>query len=143
MSSEREVMPIGTLQRTGVWFGCFLLSVALFSLFFGSAAVLVFRVAMIFALPVSLLFLPFVIGFKNAERERSIILLAAGALIGPVCLALWGLILQLRGGNLQMIWIGDGLDEGVLPASVYACIVGAVTAGCYVAALKVLHRLRS
>ncbi len=129
-----------TWQRIGLWSGCFLLSVSLFSLFFGSGAMVVFRVAMTFALPVSLLFLPFVVRLRDAEKNRSMILLAAGALLGPVCLAFWGLILQLRGGNAQMIWVGDGLDQGFASASICALIVGSLASGCYVCVLKALRR---
>ena len=130
-------------KRIGLWFGCFLLSVILFSIFLGrlGGAILVFRVTMIFALPVSFLYLPFVIALKDGEEGRTKILLIGGILIGPVCLALWGLTLQLRGGNPHMIWIGDGLDQGVASAAVCALIVGSMTSGCYVAALKALHRL--
>ena|ERR1035437_101727 len=87
------------LRRICLWFGSLMLSITLFSLFFYGYAILIFRITMIFAFPVWCLCLPFVIAFKDVEKRRPWILLLGGTLIGPASLALWCLILQLRGGD--------------------------------------------
>ena len=99
---------MNALVRIGLWLASLLVAVLLFcllaSLIFGGAdsIIPIFRVTMTFALPVGCLYLPFVIVLKKAEH-RSLILLS-GTLIGPVCIALWGLFLQLRGDDTRTIW---------------------------------------
>src|SRR5215469_8775817 len=95
---------MNALRRVGLSLGCLLFSVTLFSLLFillfGAGAVpFVFRVAIMVAIPVWCLYLPFVIALKGAEGWRIWIILLSGILIGPTSLALWGLTLQLRGGD--------------------------------------------
>jgi hypothetical protein len=142
---------MNTLRRIGLWFGSLLVSVTLFSLlvtlhfsgpgFFRAGSVLLtFRVTMIFAFPVWCLYLPFVIALKDAEERRGWTILFSGLLIGPASLALWGLILQLRGGDPHKIWHGDPLAFGLNGAMLFALIVGFLTTSFYVIALKVLHR---
>ena len=134
------------LRRVGLSLGCLLLSVTLFSLLFilpfGAGAVaLVFRVAIVFAIPVWCLYLPFVIALKDAEGWRIWIILLSGILIGPTSLALWGLTLQLRGGDPHEIWQGDPLiGLGGIAAMIFAVIVGFLTTFFYVIALRVLRR---
>ena len=143
-----------TKRRIGLWFGSLLVAVTLFSLFFclffGSSgflrigpAFLVFRVAMTFAFPVWCLYLPIVIALKDPEGRRIWTILVIGILIGPASLALWGLILLLRGGDPHMIWNGDpllGTLGGIAAGMVFALIVGFLTTSSYVIALKVLYR---
>jgi hypothetical protein len=143
--------------RVGLWFGCLLLSVALFSLLFNlvfngtpfqagvfnwaGAVFLVFRITMKFALPVWCLCLPFVIALKDAEEGRMRTILVSGILIGPAALGLWCFMLQLRGGDTTKIWLGDPLiGLGGISGMIYALIVGFLTTSFYVVALKVLHR---
>jgi hypothetical protein len=140
-----------TLGRIGLWFGSLLVSVTLFSLlfnllfsgpgFFRAETVrLIFRATMIFAFPVWCLYLPLVIALKDAEERRIWVLLFSGILIGPVSLALWGLILQVRGEDPRKIWHGDPLLFGLIGGMICALIVGFLTTSSYVIALKVLHR---
>jgi hypothetical protein len=97
---------MNTARRIGLWFGSLLVSVTLFSFicsllfsgpgFFRLGTVLfIFRVTMIFALPVWCLYLHFVIALKDAEERRIWTILVSGALIGPTSLVLWGVMLQL------------------------------------------------
>ena len=116
-------------------------SATLFTLLFsfgGSEMVMVvFRTTMMFALPVWLLYLPFVVFCKDAEQWRILILLVSGVAIGPASLVVLRCFSQLRGGNVHQVWIGDG--EGFIPCMVFAAIVGVWTTGLYVTALKVIH----
>jgi hypothetical protein len=143
------MIPVGagkttnTLTRIGVWFVCLLVSVTAFSLFFRTGAFFVFRATMTFALPVWFLYLPFVIVLKDAEQRRGWIIVASGIAIGPASLALWGLILQLRGGDKHTIWQGDGIGLGVLQGMICAAIVGFLMTACYAIALKVICRRSS
>ena len=134
---------VNTLRRIGLWFGSLLLSVTLFSLLFtlhfsgpgffrAGSVLLTLRVTMIFAFPVWCLYLPFVIALKDAEQRRGWTIFFSGILIGPTSLALWGLILQLRGG--------DPLAFGLNGAMIFALIVGFLTTSFYVIGLKALHR---
>ena len=69
------------------------------------------------------------------------IILLGGILIGPASMALWGLILQLRGGDTQTIWHGDPLTGvGGIVVMLFALIVGSLTSFFYIFALKVTHR---
>jgi hypothetical protein len=142
---------VNRLRRIGLWFGSLLLSVTLFSLLFNlhfsgpgffrvGTVLLVFRVTLIFALPVWCLYLPFVIALKDAEEGRMWTILISGVLIGPAALVFWGLLLQLRGADPDAIWRGDPLAIGMGGAVIFALIVGFLTTSVYViAALKVLH----
>jgi hypothetical protein len=101
----------------------------------------VFVVTSLYALPVACLYLPIVIGLKDAEERRIWIILYSGALVGPVSMALWCLVLQWRGENSHTVWYGDPLlGIGGLAMMVFAAIVGSFTALFYVVALKVIHR---
>jgi hypothetical protein len=132
---------MNTLKRIGLWFGSLLLSVTLFSLLFSRASVFfIFGVTMTLALPVWCLYLPFVIALKDAEERRIWTILFRGILIGPASLALWCLILQLRGGDPHTIWQGAPPGLGCNSAVILALIVGFLTTSFYVIALKVLHR---
>lgn len=151
-SGERRVRSV--LIRIGLWLACLLLSVPLFSISLalflastGSAAMSVIfpitRVTMIFALPVWCLYLPIVIAFKDAERRRIWTILLTGTLIGPVSLALWCFILQLRGVDPNLIWHGDpllGWLGGGIATMIFALIVGFLTTSFYVIALKIVQR---
>ena len=136
---------MNALVRVGLWLASLLVAVLLFcllaSLIFGGAGSIrpIFRVAMTFALPVGCLYLPFVIVLKKAE-DRSLILLS-GTLIGPVCIVLWGLFLQLRGYSTQTIWYGDPfIGVGGIACVFFALIVGFLTTLLYTVALKPAHR---
>jgi hypothetical protein len=137
--------PSGTSGRVGTWFCSLLFAVGLFSLLVSrgasvQSATFVFKVTMVFALPVSLLCLPVVFFIKSTGKRQVWILLAVGLLIGPVCLAVWGLILQLRSTNAQIIWQGDGESPGVVGAMLCAAIVGLLTTAVYTAILKLTLR---
>ena len=139
---------MNALRRVGLSLGCLLLSVTLFSLLFslpfGAGVVpLVFRVAIVFAIPVWCLYLPFVIALKDAEGRRSWIILLSGILIGPISLALLGLFFLIRGFDAHKIWQGDpllGVLGGLAAMMIYALVVGFLTTSFYVIALRVLRR---
>ena len=137
---------MNALRRVGLSLGCLLFSVTLFSLLFilpfGAGAVpLVFCIAIMVAIPVWCLYLPFVIALRDAEGWRIWIILLSGILIGPTSLALWGLTLQLRGGDTHDIWQGDPLiGLGGIAAIISAAIVGFLTTWFYLIALRVLRR---
>ena len=130
--------------RIGLWFGCLFFSVALLSLLLsslGASAYVVFRVTMMFALPVACLYLPFVIALKDAEGRRIWTILLSGILIGPAVPGLLGLFLQLRGQlrgeDVHKVWQGEPLTGvGLGSAMIYALIVGFMTTACYVIVLK-------
>ena len=139
-------------RRIGLWLGSLLLAVTLFSLLFNlvfnraafnwlDSVFVIFNVTMTFALPVWLLYLPFVIALKNAEDRGIWTILFSGISIGPVSLALWCFTLQLSGDDPHRIWQGDPLiGMGGIAAMLFALIVGFLTTSFYVIALKVLHR---
>jgi hypothetical protein len=145
---------ISVSRRVGLWFIALLLAVGLFTLLFclrpgvGSPAGPsldtlsgVFLVTILYALPVACLYLPIVIGIKDAEEHRIWIILCSGILIGPVSMALWSLSLQWRGEDLHTVWNGDPLLRiGGLDRMVFATIVGSCTTLFYVITLKVIHR---
>jgi hypothetical protein len=140
------VILMSTFSRIGLSFGSLLFSAILFSLcltglFRAGTFLPIVYVTMVFALPVWCLYLPLVIALKDAEARRWTILLS-GILIGPASLALWCLILQLRGGDASTVWHGDPLTGvGGLAAIICALIVGFLTTSLYLLALRVLHRL--
>ena len=129
-----------TLKRIGLWFASLLFSVTFFSLLFKAGFFAVFRITMMFAFPAWCLYLPFVIALKDAEERRIWTIVISGILIGPAWLALWFLILVLRGGDPYTIWRGDPLVGGYSAAIIFALFVGFLTTSFYVIALKVLHR---
>ena len=136
---------MNTLRRIGLWLGSLLLSVTLFvlvfSVLFRASPILILRVTMIFALPVWCLYLPFVIAIKDAEEGRIWTILFSGILIGPALVALWALVLQLRGGDPDKIWWGDPLTGlGGIAVIIFASIVGFLATSFYVIALRILHR---
>jgi hypothetical protein len=132
------------VRNAGLWFFSLLLSVSLFSLIYGrlyglESFIFVFRITMMFALPVACLFLPIVIALRDAEEGRMRIIAGIGILIGPACLALWGLILEARGE--PFVGTGDGIGFGILTGIILASIVGFLTTMSYITALKLIHRL--
>jgi hypothetical protein len=134
------------LTRIGVWFGCLLVAVAFFSLllirpFRAGDVMLVFRITMMFALPVWFLYLPFIVKLKDAEDRRIWIILVSGILIGPLSLTIWCLILQLRGGDARAIWQGDPLAGSTAADMIFASVVGFLATAIYGISLKVIYRL--
>jgi hypothetical protein len=105
-------MILSRLQHLTRRFASLLFSVTFFSLLFKAAFFPVFRVTMMLAFPAWCLYLPFVIALKDAEERRIWTILISGILIGPASLALWFLILVLRGGDPHTIWRGDPLVGG-------------------------------
>jgi hypothetical protein len=132
-----------TLARISLWFGCLCLSVTFFTLLFSFAGpvmlIAVFRVSMMFALPVWFLYLPFVVSIKDAQQGRLLIFWVSGMVAGPVALAILGLMLQVGGGNLHSIWVGNGIGIGIAPCMICAAIVGFLTTTFYVLATQVIR----
>jgi hypothetical protein len=127
-----------TSRNIALWFGSLSLSVSIFSLLYGpDSFVFVFRITMIFALPVACLYLPFVLTFSKKGRLWAII--GSGILIGPASLVLWGVIGGIR--SERSIWQSDGIGLGPGAALVFALIVSILTTTCYVLALKIIRHL--
>ena len=101
------------LGRMAVWFASVFISIGVFSVLFSMGSIaeffFVYRITLIFALPVALLYLPVVVAIKDAQQGRFGALLASGILIGPVSLAVWGLILQLKGAATVSQWRGNDI----------------------------------
>jgi hypothetical protein len=139
------------LTRLGLWFGSLVLSTTLFvvlsTMLNGSAGYkisaipFVFRATITYAFPVWFLCLPFVIAFKDAEKQRFWILLLGGTLIGPVSMALWSLTLQVRGEDPHMVWYGDPLAGiGGFACMIFALIVGFLAISIYLVSLRMFRR---
>jgi hypothetical protein len=133
-----------TVRNTLLWFLSLLLSISLFSLIYGrlyglDSFIFVFRITIIFAAPIACLYLPIVVRLKDAEEGRMRIIAGSGILIGPVCLALWSLILAAQGKH--SVWSGDGLGFGIIPILALASIVGSLTTMFYIVALKLVYHL--
>jgi hypothetical protein len=133
--------------RVGLWFGCLIIAVPLFSLLFirlfspGGDVILICRITMMFALPVWFLHLPFTVKLKDAEDRRIWIILVSGILIGPLSLTIWCLILQLGGGDARTIWQGDPLASSTAACMIFASVVGFLATAIYGISLKVIYRL--
>jgi hypothetical protein len=135
---------IRTFGRVALWLGSVLVSVTAFTLLiclrFGSgAAFLIFRLTLVFALPVACLSLPFVLRLKRRDDRKNILITAP--VIGPVSMFIWGLILQLAGGDSHNIWFGDPLiGVGGIAAIIFSAVVGFLAGFFYVAGLGFLDR---
>jgi hypothetical protein len=135
------------LTRIGLWIGCLLLAVGLFSVLFirlfspGGEVMLIFRITMMFALPVWFLYLPLIVSLRNAEDNRIWTILISGTLIGPLALTVCCLILQLLGGNTRDIWQGDPLAPSTAACMIFASVVGFLATSIYGISLKVIYRL--
>lgn len=134
------------VRNTALWFLSLFLSIALFSLIYGArygheSFVFVFRITMMFALPVACLYLPIVIALRDAEEGRMRVIAGSGVLIGPASVAVWGLILGVRGE--PSVWQGDGIGFGIMTDLILALIVGSLTTMLYVIALKAIHHLKT
>jgi hypothetical protein len=132
------------LTRIGVWFGCLLIAVALFSLLYvrlfnGVGDVMfVCRITMMLALPVWFLYLPFTVKLKDAEDGRIWTILVSGILIGPLSLITWAFILQLRGRD---VWQSDPLAPSIAACMIFASVVGLLATAIYGISLKAIYRL--
>ena len=131
-------------RNIGLWILSLLLSISLFSLVFGqlngtASFVFIFRITSIFALPVACLYLPIVLAVRDAEEGRMRVIVGTGLLIGPVCIALWGLIQQVRGES--SVWTGDGIGLGIVACLFLALVVGLLATMFYITGLKVTYRL--
>jgi len=146
ISGERRL--IKASGRIGLWFSSLLVAGLLFSVLFsvslgGAGSIfLIFRVTMTFALPVGCLYLPVLLALRNTDEQRMPIILLGGILIGPASMALWGLVLEWRGGDTHTIWHGDPLTGmGGFVAILFALIVGSLTTFFYYCGLKAtVHR---
>lgn len=158
LDTTRNGNPADVFKRIGLWLCSLSVSVISFALVFSVPVPLqpllipfqfttllrVFffnlQLMTIYALAVSVFFLPFLVALKDAEQRRLWMILASGTLIGPACLMLLGLIVQLRGGDPHMIWNGDGISLGIVPSIPFALGLGFLTASLYVIGLKVINR---
>lgn len=133
---------MNALRRIGLWLGSVFLSVSVFSLLLsrvGSVS-FIFRITMMFALPVAFLYLPIVIALKDAAKWRPWTILFSGTLIGPAVIATLSVIQQLRGGDAHEIWQGDGIGLGAYSAMICVSVVGFLTTTFFVIAMKVTRR---
>ncbi len=85
---------------------------------------------MIFALPVAILYFPFVLSLRDAEGGRIWAILATGILIGPVALALWAFVGHVR-------WQSNDIGPSLGSCLLCAFVVGLLTASFYVIGLKI------
>lgn len=87
------------------------------------------------------MYLPFIVKLSDAEDNRIWIILVSGTLIGPLALAVWCLILQLRGGDAHDIWQGDPLAASTGACMIFASVVGFLATAIYGISLKTIYRL--
>jgi hypothetical protein len=87
------------------------------------------------------LYLPFIVKLSDAEDNRIWIILVSGTLIGPLALAVWCLILQLRGGDAHDIWQGDPLAASTGACMIFASVVGFFATAIHGISLKTIYRL--
>jgi len=132
------------ISRILLSFCSLLLAVGIFSIWLGSMESwqFIFRVAMIFAFPVWLINLPFLLLLKNVDRHHGWVVPALGALIGPACLTLWCAILVLRGNTWASLWQGDPEAGGLESALIFASLIGLSTNSFYTVALILRKRFR-
>jgi hypothetical protein len=138
--------------RIGLWFLSLIVAVSLFSLAFGAlfngsvteGFSVIFRITMIFAFPVACLYLPVVIGLRNAAKQRLWFLLISGALIGPVCIVLLSFVELLMGQSARDILYGDplaGPAAGLAGSMILAFVVGTLTTLLYILLLRISRLL--
>ncbi len=95
-----------------------------------------FVLLLIYAVGVSVLYLPFLIGLKDAANWHFWILLGSGTLIGPTFIVGLGLIFQAAGGNPQRIWVGDDISPGMFRLLPEMVGFGFTAAIIYITALR-------
>lgn len=94
---------------------------------------------MIFALPVACLCAPVVLAVSGRKKGTRIIVLA-GSVIGPVCVALLAGLAEARGK--QAVWDDSGGNGfGIVAELASAAIVGFLTTIIYIIALKLIQGL--
>jgi hypothetical protein len=134
-------------RNIGLWFLSVLLSISLFSLWFGGIEdvslkrwLFVFRITMKFALPVACLYLPIVITKRDAEKGRMGVIAGWGLAIGPLSIVVWTLIAAMM-GEPYVIEGDPATHFGLVASLVCAFIVGSLTTILYITALKLAHHL--
>ncbi|MFT4111742.1 hypothetical protein [Silvibacterium sp.] len=147
MESGRQ-RTLNVLKRSGLWFGCVLTAMALFSACMMLAPpfhwdwdgyVLVYRITSILALPVALLFLPAVLRFRQASAPQMLAILSSGVLVGPVALVLWSQVMIWHGANADMVWHGDPeVGFGIWGEAKYAALVGFLSTTLYILSFRAL-----
>jgi hypothetical protein len=134
------------ISRIFLSFCSLLLAVAIFCCWVGSAGSwsFIFKITMIFALPVWLINLPILFLLGRARRHQVWMVPALGGLIGPVCLTLWCGILVFRGNHWLIqweVWKGDPEAGGLGSAVIFASLIGLATNSFYMIALILFKRL--
>jgi hypothetical protein len=134
-------------RNIGLWFLSVLLSISLFSLWFGGIEdvslkrwLFVFRITMKFALPVACLYLPIVITKRDAEKGRMGVIAGWGLAIGPLSIVVWTLIAAMM-GEPDVIEGDPATHFGLVASLVCAFIVGSLMTILYITALKLAHHL--
>ncbi|MBT9329541.1 hypothetical protein [Paracidobacterium acidisoli] len=104
-----HTMPISAWKRAGLSFGCCLLLVVLMSGLLGPRGSIdvVYRVALLFVLPLWLVLLPVAIKVRDAKGIRFLGIMGWGTLAGPVALLILLLLQILHDGNFSRVWQGD------------------------------------
>ncbi len=148
--SVQQSSPRTSIGRIGLWLCSFLISVLLFVLVaslptlqwmilfeltaVARAFVYYLILITIYALMVSVVYLPFLVAFKDAAQWRLWIILTSATLIGPCCLVVLSFVLTLANGEpldvhriLREAEPGIGID--VMP---FAFGLNLVTAILYV-----------
>lgn len=132
------------LIRVGLWLISFLVADVCFSLFFGffsfDAVPPYFLLILLIAWPAWCLYLPVVIGFKDAEAWRLWTILSGGVLVGPLSLVLWDAAARLHGDvNVPILGLRDPLNVLHGFGMIVAVVVGSLTTCAYICGLKILY----
>jgi hypothetical protein len=131
------------LGRVAIWACSLCLSAVAFSLAFsvlvnGNVAVNpFFLVTVKLAFSAWCLYLPLAVLVKNGKGRQKLILLLAGAVVGPATVFAMAIVALARGVGTRSVWQGDpliGIGAGV--GIILAAIVGVVTVAFYLTGLK-------
>lgn len=96
-------------KRASLLFGCCFILVAIMSGLLGPRGSMdvVYRIALLFVLPLWLVLLPIAIKLRDAKGVHFLGIMGWGTLAGPVALLLLLLVQILHDRNLSMVWQGD------------------------------------
>ncbi len=130
------------LKRASLWSTSCLILIALFSAVRGPFGTIdiVYRAALLFVLPLWLLFLPLAIRVKDAQGSRIWIILGSGTLTGCAVFAALIVIQILNRGNPSIIWQGYPTLLSMAVWTIFASAVGLIASAIYGIFLRVLYR---
>lgn len=96
-------------KRVSLLFGCCLILVAVMSGLLGPRGNMdvVYRIALLFVLPLWLVLLPLAIKVRDAKGIHFLGIMGWGTLAGPLALLILLLVQILQDGNFSTVWQGD------------------------------------